>query len=242
MSFAYLALYTGDYLRDTRHLSCCEHGIFLLLIMHCWDSRGPVPLDEKKIAGISGARSGDEIEAMRRVLNEFFVKMEDGWYNRRIQLEIERAQAISSKRKSAGFKGYQARAKQLPSKSSASASNTTPTTISTPTTTPNTTTNPKGKIVGIPADVSKDTWEDFKNIRRAKRAPLTQTALNGIIREAKKAGLPLNDVLRICCERGWQSFDADWDWRPKKKLNQKTESEAFIEMVRQSSEKDVTNG
>jgi uncharacterized phage protein (TIGR02220 family) len=124
MSFAYLALYTGDYLRDTRHLSCSEHGIYLLLLMHCWDSRGPVPLDERKQCGICGARSGDEIEALRRVLNEFFVQMDDGWYNSRMQREVERSQAISAARSDAGFKGYQAKAKQLPSKRQATA--TTP--------------------------------------------------------------------------------------------------------------------
>ncbi len=135
VSFAFLPLYTGDYRRDTQHLDCCEHGIYLLFIMHSWDSKGPVPLDERKQMGICGARSGSEIEAMRRVLSEFFVRMDDGYYNKRIQVEIERANAISLKRKSAGAKGYQAKAKHLPSKSQASASTPTTTLTPTPTTT-----------------------------------------------------------------------------------------------------------
>lgn len=141
MSFAYLTLYTGDYLRDTRHLSCAEHGIYLLLLMHCWDSRGPVPLDERKIAGICGARSGDEVEAMRRILAEFFTRMDDGWYQPRMQREIERAQAISADRQRAAFtrhKGRDASAMQVQSKSNALDTNTN-TTITT-NTTPNTTT------------------------------------------------------------------------------------------------------
>lgn len=117
MSFAYLPLYTGDYLRDTQHLSCSEHGIYLKLLMHCWDQKGPVPLDERKQAGICNARSGDEIEALRRVRLEFFVMMDDGWYNQRMQQEIERAENISGERSKAGRKGYQARAKQLLGKS-----------------------------------------------------------------------------------------------------------------------------
>lgn len=147
MSFAFLALYTGDYLRDTRHLTPLKHGVYLLLLMHCWDSRGPVPLDEQECAGIANCRSADEIEALRYVLEKYFTRMEDGWYNHRIQAEIERAQAISSKRKDAGFKGYLARAKQLPSKRYASASTTTPTTISTttPTTTTTNTNTPRRK-------------------------------------------------------------------------------------------------
>jgi len=126
MSFAYLALYTGDYLRDTRHLTPLKHGVYLLLLMHCWDSRGPAPLDEQECAGIANCRSADEIDALRYVLQKYFVRMDDGWYNDRMQREIERAQNISAARKDAGFKGYQARAKQLPSTCQASASTPPP--------------------------------------------------------------------------------------------------------------------
>lgn len=112
MSFAYLALFTGDYLRDTRHLSCCEHGIYLLFLMHSWDMRGPVPLDERKQMGVCGARSGDEIEAMRRVLSEFFVRMDDGFYNPRMQREIDKVEALSGIWSEAGKRGAQARLSQ----------------------------------------------------------------------------------------------------------------------------------
>jgi hypothetical protein len=47
-------------------------------------------------------------------------------------------------------------------------------------------------------------------MRKAKRAPLTQTALDGIQREAAKAGMGLHDALAMCCARGWQGFKADW--------------------------------
>ncbi|WP_367481861.1 hypothetical protein ABX022_09785 [Snodgrassella alvi] len=51
---------------------------------------------------------------------------------------------------------------------------------------------------------------DFIAIRKAKNAPLTQTALEGIQREANKAKLTLENVLRICIERNWQGFSASW--------------------------------
>lgn len=121
MSFAFLPLYTGDYLRDTQHLSMSEHGSFLKLLMYCWDQKGPAPLDERRLMGICNARSTDEIEAMRRVLSEFFIAMDDGHYNRRMQLEIERSASISAARSVAGKLGYEAKAKLLLSKSQASA-------------------------------------------------------------------------------------------------------------------------
>lgn len=116
-----MPIYTGDYLRDTQHLSCSEHGIYLKLLMHCWDQKGPAPLDERKLSGIVNARSSDEVEAMRRVLGEFFIRMEDGHYNKRMQQEVERSEAISGARSAAGRRGYEAKAKHLLSKSQASA-------------------------------------------------------------------------------------------------------------------------
>lgn len=62
-----------------------------------------------------------------------------------------------------------------------------------------------------PDDVqSEQVWEDFLQIRKAKHAPLTETALAGIRREAEKAGISLEAALQTCCERGWQGFKADW--------------------------------
>ncbi len=125
MSFAYMPLYTGDYVRDTQHLSCSEHGIYLKLLMHCWDQKGPVPLDERKLCGIVNARSGDEIEALRRVLGEYFVRMADGWYNPRMMRQVQAVEALSNNRAVAGRLGGLARAakasKQVLSKCQASA-------------------------------------------------------------------------------------------------------------------------
>jgi uncharacterized protein YdaU (DUF1376 family) len=63
--------------------------------------------------------------------------------------------------------------------------------------------------VSIP-DVDPKVVADFLKIRKAKRAPLTETALAGIQREATKAGVTLEQALRTCCERGWSGFKADW--------------------------------
>lgn len=69
-------------------------------------------------------------------------------------------------------------------------------------------------VVVKPDGVSDQTWSDFLAVRKAKRAPITLTALAGIEREALKAGLALESALRTCAERGWQSLKADWVTQP----------------------------
>ncbi|MDP3251304.1 MAG: helix-turn-helix domain-containing protein [Hydrogenophaga sp.] len=64
--------------------------------------------------------------------------------------------------------------------------------------------------VRCPGGVDAKVWEDFLTVRKAKRAPLTATALDGIAGEAIKAGMTLTDALAMCCARGWQSFKAEW--------------------------------
>lgn len=52
---------------------------------------------------------------------------------------------------------------------------------------------------------------DFIKVRKAKRAgPLTETAFMGIEREASTIGISAEQAIRICCERGWQGFKAEW--------------------------------
>lgn len=59
-------------------------------------------------------------------------------------------------------------------------------------------------------DVDQAVVADFKRLRTSKRAPITATAVDGIRREAAKAGVTLEAALRTCCERGWTGFKAEW--------------------------------
>lgn len=63
--------------------------------------------------------------------------------------------------------------------------------------------------LGVEAQVAAD----WLAVRRAKRAALTQTALDDVVAEAGKAGISVAQAVRICAARGWQGFRASWDWR-----------------------------
>ncbi len=51
---------------------------------------------------------------------------------------------------------------------------------------------------------------DWLQVRKAKKAGNTKTALNGFMKQVEKSGLPLNTVLEICVIRSWQGFNVDW--------------------------------
>jgi hypothetical protein len=64
--------------------------------------------------------------------------------------------------------------------------------------------------IPCPADVDPQTWTDWLALRKAKRAPVTETVLAGARREADKAGMPLEAFLQVWCRRGSQGLEADW--------------------------------
>ena len=105
MSKAWMPLYIGDYLRDTRRLTMAQHGAYLLLIMEYWD-RGPLPNDDAELArilGISLKRWRPLAGAIRRYFTEANAKQL--LRHVRIDKELIKAEETSQKRALAGFKG-----------------------------------------------------------------------------------------------------------------------------------------
>lgn len=75
--------------------------------------------------------------------------------------------------------------------------------------------NKKEKVEYTKADlisigIDESIARDFLITRKAKKAKLTETAFAGIVREAEKANLTIQQALQICVERNWQSFKAEW--------------------------------
>jgi hypothetical protein len=71
-------------------------------------------------------------------------------------------------------------------------------------------TEKKATSVATPVGVSDSVWQEFKTLRKAKKAPITQRAIDAITSEANKAGWTLEKALEECVIRGWQAFKADW--------------------------------
>ena len=59
---------------------------------------------------------------------------------------------------------------------------------------------------GVDAQVAAD----WIKVRKAKKAPLTATAWEGVKREALLAGLTPAQAVKSATENGWQGFKASW--------------------------------
>lgn len=62
---------------------------------------------------------------------------------------------------------------------------------------------------------------DWLAVRAAKKARNTKTAFDGFVREVNKSGFTYDQALRLCCEKNWKGFEAEWvkDIKPAQPLN-----------------------
>lgn len=103
----WMPLYVADYLSDTTHLHGMEHGAYLLLIMHAWRNSGTIPRDDKRLAKIASL-SLAEWKRVKPAVMAFWIDPgvhSEIYMHKRINDELERAQAITEKRSKAGARG-----------------------------------------------------------------------------------------------------------------------------------------
>jgi uncharacterized protein YdaU (DUF1376 family) len=86
----YYPHHIGDYLRDTSHLTVLEDGTYRRMLDLYYASEKPLPLDFEWLTRLVRARENPEREAVHFILEKFFVKMEDGWHNKRADEEIRK--------------------------------------------------------------------------------------------------------------------------------------------------------
>jgi hypothetical protein len=145
-------------------------------------------------------------DCIATVLQEFFERTPDGWIHHRANKEIEKvgdkSQKASASAKARWSKPKDANALQTQSEGNAT-HNTLPITQDTEH-------KKKATIVAPPEGVSDSVWQEFKSLRKAKKAPITQRAIDALTNEANKAGWTLEKALEECVVRGWQAFKADW--------------------------------
>jgi hypothetical protein len=78
---------------------------------------------------------------------------------------------------------------------------------------------------------------DWLTVRKSKDSPLTQTALDGVIAEAAKAGITLPEAIRRAAEAGWAGFRAIWAWPPGAGQGQAAERDAEAKEAAREAER-----
>jgi len=195
----------GDYKSHTEHLSEMEDLCYRRLLDWYYLHEIPIPIDINETARQIRMRSYTDCIAI--VLHEYFEESKNGWIHHRANAEIlkagDKSQKASESAKARWNKANKPDANEMRTHSESNATHNTQHTT-------HNTIKKKATVVATPDGVSQSVWDDFKTLRKAKKAPITQRAIDGLIAEANKAGWSLEQVLNECVVRGWQAFKAEW--------------------------------
>lgn len=195
----------GDYASHTRYLTPMQDLAYRRLIDLYYLQEKPIPVDNPAVLiGLN-----DFLTDVQQVLNTYFILSEQGWVNKRVEQEIH-AYKNNIKHKSEAGKKSAASRKANKDKPFEQVLNSSSTDVQLTNNHKPITNNHKLNKLHTPEGVMQSVWDDFVAQRKAKKAAITQTAIKGIEREAKKANISLNDALQEICARGWTGFKAEW--------------------------------
>jgi len=190
----------GDYASHTRHLDLLEDLAYRRILDLYYLHERPLNGDATFVAKQIGMR--DDAATVRDVLNEFFERTPEGYVNGRADKEIAH---YHSKIEQASRAGKASAERRLNARSTDEQPNIKQETINI-----KQETKKKATGVAMPEGISQSVWDEFIAHRKAKKAKVTQLVIEGIGKEASKAGWLLEDALKETIVRNWQSFKAEW--------------------------------
>ena len=199
----------GDYAKKAGRLSMLEHGAYTLLLDSCYD-REQFPTEREAIEWC-WARTDEEVAAVRFVLARFFTKRGDIYVQTRVEEELAgyKEKSETNKRIATEREAKRTNRSRVVSEESETEHEAPPnhkpltTNHSVTTVTHKTRAKSAVDIPGVPAELLNE-W------RKIRKADITQTVADGLLREAEKAGISAEQAVRTCCERVWRGFRADW--------------------------------
>jgi len=223
----YFKLHINDYAQATAHLTLIEDAVYTRLLRKYYADEKPLPADVERLQRLVGARSREEKAAVQTVIAEFFFRDGDFFRNKRADEELSEYEAKSLKAKDSAHARWmrthtERNVDAMPTQSEGNANHKPITNNQS-----STTTRSRKVAIDRPDEVTEQTWNDYLQLRKQKRADLTATALDALKREARKAGWSLEAVLRECIVRGWTGFKAEWIDKP----SSKKESDKFWDRV-----------
>lgn len=206
----YFQFNIGDYRAATAHLSNEEDLAYRRLLDMYYDVESKIPLDTQWVA----RRIRIEPAVVRDVLNDMFIKQEDGWFHARCDDVIKQYHAMAEKNRANGRLGGRLGGRKknpvgIDSQPIAKATiNDKPITIN------NKPIRERATSVVCPPDVSEQVWQDWLQLRKSKKASVTETVIKGARSEAEKLGWAFERFLVEWCTRGSQGLKAEWVEKP----------------------------
>ncbi len=219
----YYEHHIGDYAAATAHLSWDEDMAYTRLLRAYYHNERGIPDAERY--RVARATTAAQRKAVDSVLGEFFSNVDGVWRQKRADEEVDRFKDKQRKAKASANArwAHTERNADASDKSSTkddanalrthcegNAHQTPDTRHQTQSSQPQVARKERASAPTRPSDVSEQVWINWHQLRREKKAPITQTVLDGAMREATKAGMSLEAFLREWCERGSQGLKADW--------------------------------
>lgn len=234
----YVQFHVGDWESSTRLLSPTEKGVYFDLLMLYYALERPLMRTE--CDRMSRAYAQTEKDALKYVLNRFFVEKDGEYSHDRCNREIaayhekslkaaESAKARWSKRSKAN-KGSVSNDAHIQNECKSDANATQPqcericdrntdamlTNNQEPVTNNhiNKDKTDKPERVNVdqfrPDGVSDEIWIEWKTLRKKKRWSITQRIVDALAREAAKANMTVEQAMVMQLEKDWRGFEADW--------------------------------
>jgi uncharacterized protein YdaU (DUF1376 family) len=192
----------GDYRAATAHLSNEEDLAYRRLLDMYYDTENQIPLDTQWVA----KRLRLDTKVVKVVLQDMFKLTETGWHHGRCESIIEQYHAMAEKNRANGrLGGRKKNPVAIDSQPIAKATiNDKPITIN------DKPIKERATSVACPHDVSPQVWQDWLQLRKTKKASVTETVLKGARAEAGKLNWTLDQFLIEWCTRGSQGLKAEW--------------------------------
>lgn len=202
----------GDYAAHTAHLDEIEDLAYRRMLDYCYLNECGLPETVEEIARVIRMRT--HCERIATVLLEFFVLHSDNTYrHKRVEKEIEAFREKSKKAAESARKRWKNDdANALRTHCEGNANHKPITNNHKPITNKTNTPRKRGLSVSdlVGLGVSEQVATDWLAIRKQKKLPLTQTALDNIQAEADKAGITLPNAIEIAASNSWAGFKAVW--------------------------------
>ena len=215
----YVQFHIGDFLSGVMHMDSSEVGAYTMLIMaHYQAGEEGLPDDDKRLRRITKTNPKVWKRIKETVLEKFNLK--DGrWTHKRVIEEINSIRKKAGPGRPKAEEGNPKQSLEKPIKDSQLENKLLKNNDSQKTNhKPITNNQYKKNIIKKPENVSEQIWGDFVIHRKNKKAVITQTVIDNIIRESQKANWTLEEALKEMISRNWTGFKSGWVESKKPKV------------------------